>query len=1538
MMDPTLVWERFRDFNAMTAKSPYNERVANHQKTSTQGSVSIYEWGDSIYVAAWGTYLGNFPPTVIFTKSGSGNTVTQQIQAINDIAYAGPALTMIDPATNMPVMENVYPWRASVRFDLETGSEIDPQTPGSQYIISALALIQNGADAGAPSFALRAGQFQPMVANGDLPRPPRLIAGSRVVTIANPLALTSRGLPGSAGDPNTTGWTSGFPVNNSTTPVTEILGNGNLRAQLTGTGIAPLNYKDLVAPMGLINHGNSGAYNAVDNNGKVVPALLLSDRSNVYKRGRHINNVRVAKNEMRWGWNPADNTNLFRQQTGNVMNPLPWEQFPNTVPNVSQDYPDIDRSRATFKVNGVDMSVQGIRLEWPTIAGGVKTLQPTNVDMQLDVPAYTAANVNTNYFDINGGLNTVNNSYGLLYPISTVSGADVSGNANLRGLISPSAGYTGTFLFFMASSPDGNYHGSQARDFTQTASTLIAGREDTFRQLHVSVGVPPDMTMRVEEETVDIGAVPHGFGYIAGSGFGPSYAGGPGVRPGPSGWETSTNTWFLPVTISNKGNVNLVNVRMSKIAGDYNSNPANPNYWIKMQSDQVDPLTGNFVWGPRYNFLNPGFGQYGAAGNIGIASSLDAPNFSGTQWEQYFWPYNVISPLGRTVVDYVTTNFPGSNARMPNWVAGQRPTPSIHKPRPSTGPQTMSIPDVAFGDPLNVLGQLAAIDAAEGRPARDTRPKVSVAIPLTQPAGTYTTTITPFEDHTPEQWRNWVQFYRNFVSSGSGSPFTDAPQYGDNDGILNFTPANPAFTDGRMMAEGKADPGFRLKVQVIEGRLTNGTYPGSLSNVDNRGSLPAFGANVQPAIFRNPNTGLVTMYWSSNRLNGYVAAPQSPDVPWYLNYSSLNPVIGTDPVYGPVYDWKVAFGRYPYQWWNPVPFYASQYPDAGNLANIFPSQLSDLGSAPANTGLVAGTIIKESVRHSSPAIAQDDDPTKSNAPVWLFWQGKATKTTSAGGQSQRLDTRTLYTQLNTDGTPASPIPFSILNDPSLPKFNTKPLIMTHQNGKTYYFLFWNGGADGRSRIYFNYNVGNPLNVGTNPNNWSVDTLLPTPGALEWQSNPSATHRVIWTAAITGNLQKVDVIDVTYTGTFGIRRQPETLLTRYAVLPKGNSITLQVIPLPQADNETAMRDGSTNVWSTKDITYVYRDSVNKNYSYVDPVDGLTKPFIQVFVYNSAGVSASTYPGGAAAPINGYNAGTNSFNGPTFDNATGRLYFSSTLGGQVVIDPQSGTVNFQGVSPKLSDRVVVRYIPQTMRLNVTRTDSNAEAAPAGWANDPGFISKSSVAPTGANTQALSFIDRMQNPHRDTILPALAAGAPAPPVARLWTVYRKSSNNNSGATIYYKTMRLMARLPRGVLRDYDPATNTYSIASNITISGNLGPVEVDWVRGRLYFTEIDEGSEVKVTFNYSRDSGGNKLTVPTTVYRVAWGDEISTAVTPGDQTTNEVALPISGAINEGMVSAFKDPYQDKVWIVWSSTRKGTTDLYYLTLAPQFYTQPAF
>src|SRR4029079_13826416 len=115
------------------------------------------------------------------------------------------------------------------------------------------------------------------------------------------------------------------------------------------------------------------------------------------------------------------------------------------------------------------------------------------------------------------------------------------------------------------------------------------------------------------------------------------------------------------------------------------------------------------------------------------------------------------------------------------------------------------------------------------------------------------------------------------------------------------------------------------------------------------------------------------------------------------------------------------------------------------------------------------------------------------------------------------------------------------------------------------------------------------------------------------------------------------------------------------------------------------------------------------------------------------------------------------------------------------------------------------------------------------------------------------------------ALPAAYP-PTLSRMWVLYRKGDPNGTVRSgIYYKAMRLMVHLPRPVLLRPDQSGNPQP---QISVAGNLGPVEVDWVRGRLYFTEVDEGNQVTVSYMYQGPN--SPLNSGSLTYRVSWGDE--------------------------------------------------------------------
>ena len=194
---------------------------------------------------------------------------------------------------------------------------------------------------------------------------------------------------------------------------------------------------------------------------------------------------------------------------------------------------------------------------------------------------------------------------------------------------------------------------------------------------------------------------------------------------------------------------------------------------------------------------------------------------------------------------------------------------------------------------------------------------------------------------------------------------------------------------------------------------------------------------------------------------------------------------------------------------------------------------------------------------------------------------------------------------------------------------------------------------------------------------------------------------------------------------------------------------------------------------------------------------------------------------------------------------------------------------------------------------------------------------MSPVAILDKGVNLRSNYDSPH--VVFPTNAV----PSVDRMWILYRKTDPGttvNAPAGLYYKAMRLLVRLPL-------PVQLTAQQIASVNVAGNTGPYEVDWLRNRIYFTEIDEGREI--TVNYLSTSGQ----ISGLRYRVGWGDEISAGSGSGDPTTAETFMLTGPSINEGQVNAFRDIFTDKLWVFWSSTRTGSADLFYQTLAPQFY-----
>ena len=1465
-------------------------------------------------------------------------------------------------------------------------------------------------------------------ANPVLPKNPNQVATlgrRRDVLITNPLAVTVRSYadtgnaivqrplgsvsqPTAAGDntngnkPNIIGFGPSVNVPGGLGNVYEVLSNGNRTLNpyaTTNSNTSPI--KALLAPVGSVPHGSSQNYGVVNDAGQKIVGFYVADRSNLAYNGpggsgRHLRIRIIAKPERWLGGNTS------------VMNPLPWDLMPNDQQD-TRDYPNLPLSALSVAAaaSGQDAINGTVQLTQPVYAQNglnppdpnTRVIVPTELAATLRVPKFQPANVNRGvrqwkradgtafqfgspYTDIGG--NILGNGPGsqeILGPLTATNGTPVAVNS---GIAFPAGGYVGELI--IEAVPNGAGTGvarfNPQAIFNDSRGDGTSQINQAYRALEVGSTVPPSVKMRVVEQTIDLGKLPHGTGYSDVTNTNPPdfrVPFSPGVSldwPGRSPWDDDSvlGKYFRPFTLVNESNVNLYDVRIGNMMADVhpNSNTFSGLTPLALTSDQ----TNASLFATPY--LGPAVRQ---ARGIGIVSSFDHDSTANQSLfaiypERRLWPIpnpyvdaagiQEAAPSGLQTVDALPFGVRG-------WFDGVQPQPTVHKPRVGdTNGTIASVPDVPYdAQPIQGFATHA--------------PEIALAIPVGTPVGTYSAPVYPFEDNVPPQWQEWLVASNGFNPDGQGGFFDS------HDGVINS--ALNAATGARTPVEPYSDPTFVLKTTVREARLTGGVTRGTLSEIDTftQGPLSTnpfdnlnntnpdilskpYGLAMLPAaVFQPTGNGLaqINLYFSTPRqpigspfetANGPRQGYPVADAPWSLAYSALfegrggwafgNP--GTTTNANATW-WSVGGGNT----YGLFPGYGGGG-QPNNLADLFPSTPAE--GATLNVPYVPGTRVPRTVKHASPTAAIR---TFTGAPgvypqsaqtAWLIWQASIDKVrpTGAGSSnSQFTESRTFYAPVppGNNGAPSFAGLQSLLNDPALPKLSPKPLLLSVGGSQDVMFLFWHAGSGAQSQLYFNANSANNFPSA----GWSRDKRLESPDALSWQSDPSPMYHQAWD---TVNNQAIDVIDVVYTGVLKNRRTVETMMSRYQILPptpQDPFYSLSIIPMPQVIQETLSRQGNGNTYAARDAAWAYGTGPNGT---LLPTDVQAR--MQVGVYSNDNTSpfyGPTY--GAAVGINAISTGLGKY-----DPASGLLYFTMTIGGkpiggQMIVDMRSGTVSFPQIAPKRTDIVFANYSPMVMRLNTSRDESNIVRT-AGFGNfsgnDPAFVPRPATTSPGSNQNPIAILEREPNPDR-VLLSSPQVVFPKNSTAsfpRLWVLYRKSDVSGPvKATLYYKAMRLMARLPRPVALNLN--NGVYDLNNNITVAGNAGPYEVDWIRGRVYFTELDEGRTVTISFKHANGNSGN-LT-----YRVAWGDEISSTSTPidpnqpfVDNTTAEVVLPTDSAVNEGQVTAFQIPASlrtgpaqggaitqpqqgSELWVFWTSTRAGSTDLFYETIRPNLYPSAA-
>lgn len=258
------------------------------------------------------------------------------------------------------------------------------------------------------------------------------------------------------------------------------------------------------------------------------------------------------------------------------------------------------------------------------------------------------------------------------------------------------------------------------------------------------------------------------------------------------------------------------------------------------------------------------------------------------------------------------------------------------------------------------------------------------------------------------------------------------------------------------------------------------------------------------------------------------------------------------------------------------------------------------------------------------------------------------------------------------------------------------------------------------------------------------------------------------------------------------------------------------------------------------------------------------------------------------------------GPTIDRATGIMKYTSLLGGEVYLDPNLGTVRFANGLPQRQAVIALTYQPRFYRVSENTTAGHSGVNLLFDDRIAGDVSPFSYwfRATGGT---LSNVGSTDTPRSDRFF---------------FTYNRAAAGGGETARPLWKSLRFGIGLPKPIL------TDTNGNITNFTISpAPSGYVQVDPAAGAIYFESVDEGRTFTIACGAS--------------------DGTTQTVTAGASLMTEKAeqlVPIDQAVNESAMTPFLDPFDTQrrrpglIWMFFTSTRTGSSDIYFQTMAPRF------
>lgn len=1458
----------------------------------------FFEWGENINLILWnlpGTdFLEGTSPqmrqdNIIFTmtnasagsSAGSQIVLKSKVEAIKEytIVYnnSGTYTNLRDE--NGKSIKRSYAY-ARIKID-GNGTTPKPPSPGPGWVINVTVRKKDAT-------GLVTNYTMPL-AKLDTSGDPLIVRGQyreASVGINNPLAIWDDSYPR-----NQIGWDLSSKVpgtDGRTKPDVHVNGNAKWTGIRTTEGeynLVPITPLPSVN-MNYVGHGTSSReapLGVMDRSAMGLPQPAGCDST--------LNRFRINSGDLRFrNWPNAVESRPVDSR-GNLDNSISYGyKFPWDLGLGSVDYPDIYRRFQTYQQVSSNKDpanikeIAGIDCPMLRIVGNASDpqyetalLQPDTVLVSVDVPRFQPANTE-----------------------------DEDTSTHLGG-------YTKTMTAYIDANQNGLYD----------SGDYVRGRpmayQEAYRSFRVGVKVPPDPKIEVDEQLIDIGRAPHGLGQEMPEGLKFSaYTADPLIQQ-----------WFKKVTIKNAGNVNLYNMRVNQALGLY--------------GDQA----------------SPGAVLPGAA----ITSSLDVPPSPAWFSQEPFATTDAGKLLGYTLskprvgdpdptvmtvpdqrkwdMDYTVKNAAINYIRANQWDTKGGWDPLDPKPLPVKVsvqvPLTQPIGTYGSWDSLNgvpyvaVYSDMAALDATAVNPAASPSFQLKLAVRENQLTGGATPTTLPQIDYKDDGTAPPDILPR--VGDATPAAFRDADEA--NLGVHLFWSSN-RFKEIDAVYSNTDD--WRAKFASAPWFINHATLG---YNRNSNLWVPVSAKSKPTHWWERPSEIIPSNQWVGTSLATSGIIPWEPGTTTEPLYSvrHYSPCIGENRA--------VARGENVNRTWLAWAGTADKKDPVTN--KIIPENY--IFYADATHGKIGGqpeTADPEPVKiieHDSTMTKRYPCPVPDGNNMWMFWQGGSSSNWS------------IYYSFSPDGPffaePNEWSPDFKLRTPDSMSSVGSPNPILRQlwvNLRTSTNMDFPDAY--RAELLDSKKLFDVVYSGTNKITRNSDIILSRyiasrPGEVFKIPCPKVETQNVQPSRLAQPMPRVFDEKLERDAKFGFYTSQHLAWVR---AERGKPLGIDHWgEYTSADMIKFLPNGCRNLdYINPDFPYVrvyfpedYDDGTNKIAAgtWISATDGSV-----VVINPKTGAITDVDPPIVIKPEIDDATGIYTYNYERPSSYTGPNYASKILG-QMLVDYSSGIVRFTKPlkEVKVPDAVGQRakavrfstpevhadYTPQALRIT---TDSAADGSPRA------FIEHTSMMGPGGQGKKVPGLGSWDN------------GKPAP-VDRLWVFWRKTGTAVDSSTIFYKTMRIGVDLTKLGLPPIpvDPVSGEIKNVNNVRVENALGPWEVDRTGTKIYFSEVDERYRSMFTQDNSVALGTPPQQI-TINYPDASGDPIG--VTPLDDISWITELPEQSLlgfaadtnVNEGSIYAFADPQPtesgtsasvlaSKIWVFWTSTRGGNSDLFWETLCPNFW-----